>query len=222
MRSLQTRQGHLPGGLRCCCRYRNGAPLAVKSTKKVPRFRVVFVANLWRYVDMFSSGGPRCLRTTYGSQGSTFGTICTDLDAPGPSFQDPPSVADLQSDEKARVKILTSGFMIDDFDDEPASKGYEARCSNRVRARHQLTLQAQCLLPGRRQGEQAWLLHQSSQLRLRRRLSRQCPSGPTTLPPLVAQRYRIARRACMGWIVLTVDSYLPLLIQPSFSISSTK
>ena len=60
IRQLQTRQGHLPGCLRRCCRYRNGAPLAAQNTKKVPRFRVVFVAYLWRYVDMFPSGAPSC------------------------------------------------------------------------------------------------------------------------------------------------------------------
>ena len=109
MRSLQTRQGHLPGGLRRCCRYRNGAPLAVKNTKKVPRFRVVFVAYLWQYVDMFPSGGPSCLRTTCGSQGSTSVAICADFDAPGPSFQHPPSAAELQSDEKAPLCVAVLG-----------------------------------------------------------------------------------------------------------------
>ena len=55
IRLLQTRQGHLPRGVRRCCRYRNGAPLVVQNTKIVLRFRVVFVAYLWQYVDMFPS-----------------------------------------------------------------------------------------------------------------------------------------------------------------------
>ena len=109
MRSLQTRRGHLPGGLRRCCRYRNGAPLAVQNTKKVPRFRDVFVAYLWRYVDVFPPGAPSCLRTAYGSQGSAFITICADRDAPWPSFQHTPSAANLQSDEKAPLCVAVLG-----------------------------------------------------------------------------------------------------------------
>ena len=110
IRLLQTRQDHLPWGLRRCCRYRNGAPLLAAETKKVSRFRVVVVAFLWRYVDMVPSGGPRCLRTAYGSRATTLVTICADLDAPWPSFQHPPSAADIQSDEKAplRVAVLSA------------------------------------------------------------------------------------------------------------------
>jgi hypothetical protein len=109
IRLLQTRQGHLPGDLRRCFRYRNGAPLVVKNTKKVQGFRVVFFALLRRYVDMFPSGGPNCLRTAYRSQGSAFVTICVDLDAPWPSFQHTPSAANLQSDEKALLCVAALG-----------------------------------------------------------------------------------------------------------------